>query len=874
MPTPVSNVQPGSTTYTHEFALRRPNGETWGLRLKDGALSVRDAAPQTQPPFEQIKQYSFHLGRGWENVIGNHMGVYDTKDAWTLTPSKLHPAPLMQWGRGIRYQDMNWLQTGVQTEYTDIVWKKIGTGGDPYLSISFSATGFTATHLQFFIRRKGNPGTLTVEVTEDSSGDPKGTVRQTVTVTTSNVTDTAMVLYDGEPTGYALVASTTYHVKIRSSDTSAQNCWEIGCNPNQAGKRSTDNSTYTSTTYSPYFRITDADIAGKIIPFMYDGGMYAVDVLDSGGNSSLWINGGRGKATSASATTLVDSALNMTADRYINAYIHILRGTGAGQTRKITDNDGTSFTVSTWTVTPDNTSEYVIYGTPWFHLVGATGISGFTSAAVGATGLGAVKSSPATANNIVYFPQGDSVGIRRMRWNPSTKVHDFATETASGYQGCAYFLESGYDAADGPQLWRANNATATGSGGAQTVSRANATIWGTALSFRMPNTSATKGIYVGDTSTLITGIKFHDGTLFVHKENGLFTVSNDRATERKYGAEDMPSMYNGATMASNVSFLYISFWTNLIQLAGGTISDTKLWLSNLPSGRVGHVSGIEAAFGWVFLAYDAGDSGTSSVMAWNNDYQAFHETLRGFEAGRRIRGVFWQPCEDTNPRLWANIGGELIYQVFPQSPRPLADSTIPYQPEFVVETSTIDLLNSNSKYFGTLSMVTNNLSASGRTVEVDYQTDNEVGSTTWLGANPIVRSPEDKSEIAAGNKRKLRLRFRGLASNLKLPPVIENYSMTLFERTAPPQYYTIQCVTAVNQKVRGTGADDHKPGDLLKALQEMNKRAEVLTLLSIDPELHNQPVTMYLAPNVTKTDYNLLGKWSGEITVYLFREAK
>lgn len=867
MPTPVSNVYPGSTTATHEVALRRPNGQIFGLQLRNGAKGVRQVLQQTQPPFENIKQYSFHLGRGWENFLNsNHMGYWDAKDAWSLTPSKLHPAPLMQWARGIANQDMHWLQTGVQTEYTKILWKKIGTSGDPYLSVSFVSTGVTATRLQFFIRRVGNPGTLTVEAVSDSSGNPTGTVRQTVTVTKSDITDTAVVLFEGAPSSYAFVAATTYHIKFYSSDTSKDNCWEIGCNPEANGKRSTDNSSYSVTTYAPYFRLALAGVT-PIYSFMYDGAMYAVN------GATIWINGGRGKATSATSTTLVDTALNMTADRYINAFIHILRGTGQGQTREIADNDATSFTVSTWDTTPDSTSEYIIFGTPWFHTVGATGINGFTSAAVGANGLTAVVSSPAVTNSIVYYPQGDSTGMRRMQWNASTKVHDFATETATGNQGTAYFLEIGYDPVDGPQVWRANNATATGSGGAMTVSRANATTWGVALAFRLPNSSGTKGIFVGGTTSRITGIKFHSNALFAHKENSFFTVQADKAIEMKYGAEDMPSIYNGMAMASNVAFLYISFWTNLMQMSGGTISDTKLWLNSLPSNRVGHVSAIEAAFGWTFLAYDAG-TGISSVLAWNNEYQAFHEILRAYKTNKRIKNVFWQPCEDTNPRLWTEVGGELVYQVFPRSPRPLADETIPYQPEFVVETSTIDLLNSNPKFFGTLSMVTKNLSASGHYVAVDYQTDNYVNTSTWLSSEPIVESPEDKSEIATGDKRKIRLRFRGLSYDLTDPPVIENFTMSLFERTEPPEYITLRCKTGSNQKIRVGGADDHKPSELLKALKDMNKTAEPLTILSIDPELHNQVVTMYLAPNVEKDSYNLLGQWSGDVTVYLFKEVK
>jgi hypothetical protein len=69
-----------------------------------------------------------------------------------------------------------------------------------------------------------------------------------------------------------------------------------------------------------------------------------------------------GTATSATATTLVNSAKTWTASQWINYQIRIVSGTGAGQIRTITANDATSVTVATWTTTPDATSVYSIEG--------------------------------------------------------------------------------------------------------------------------------------------------------------------------------------------------------------------------------------------------------------------------------------------------------------------------------------------------------------------------------------------------------------------------------------------------------------------------------------------------------------------------------
>lgn len=69
-----------------------------------------------------------------------------------------------------------------------------------------------------------------------------------------------------------------------------------------------------------------------------------------------------GTATSATATTLVNSAKSWTTNQWTNFQVRITSGTGIGQIRVISSNTGTTLTVPTWTVTPDSTSTYVIEG--------------------------------------------------------------------------------------------------------------------------------------------------------------------------------------------------------------------------------------------------------------------------------------------------------------------------------------------------------------------------------------------------------------------------------------------------------------------------------------------------------------------------------
>ncbi len=69
--------------------------------------------------------------------------------------------------------------------------------------------------------------------------------------------------------------------------------------------------------------------------------------------------------TSASGTSLVDSAKAWTADIHIGRWVIITNGLGVGQCRKINDNDATSLTVDAWQTNPDATSQYQIVDTAY-----------------------------------------------------------------------------------------------------------------------------------------------------------------------------------------------------------------------------------------------------------------------------------------------------------------------------------------------------------------------------------------------------------------------------------------------------------------------------------------------------------------------------
>lgn len=69
-----------------------------------------------------------------------------------------------------------------------------------------------------------------------------------------------------------------------------------------------------------------------------------------------------GFATSGTLRSITDTTKALETDRYRNYSIRIIKGTGAGQDRKIIGNKSNYFEVnSRWTIIPDNTSEYEVY---------------------------------------------------------------------------------------------------------------------------------------------------------------------------------------------------------------------------------------------------------------------------------------------------------------------------------------------------------------------------------------------------------------------------------------------------------------------------------------------------------------------------------
>jgi hypothetical protein len=859
----ISGVEPGSDDYTHEVVLNF-RGRRIGLKLLNGVQSVRIIPPGRQPPPMKLEQNSFHLGRGAEVWTPNASNFYDSSNAWTSTPNKLHPALLMQWATGFRDAEMNMPASGDTHKWLPLY---PGSGSDAnrrYQDVSFTASATSNRERCFLIiRKKGTPGTLTLEWCTNSGGNPN-TVSKTVTKTSSDVSDITSIYMDFKPSSVLAVTSgTVYHIKVYgAADDTSNNCWEVLCDSAVAGLKSADNSSWTATTYSPYYRITDADVAQRIFPFAFDGAWYAVTSRTDRGNSRLFIMGTRGRATSASTNLLADTGAGQyggtwTSNMWTGYKVRILRGTGQGQVRAVLGNNtDTLQTTTDFDVTPDATSEYVVYGGPsWKEITGH--------------GLGWVSGRPAYANGTVYFPQNDTVDIRIMQLNyANANDHGFDAEDTNHNR--AWFLCPSYESTLGPVMIRANQvATSSGNpdGKAVSIGRAPTSPSGTPVAFGTDLAFQT-AILTGDNTYRITGVYDHQNQVYVTKEDVLFNITGQIPVAIKYGADASPNPMNGAAACTGMDGqFYLAANHDVVFISGSNSYPTNLPF-NLPSSRSGHVRDMCSQLGWLFAAVDAGDSGYSSVMRMTLQDRSWHEQIRGFAVGRRIRSVSWVSLVDARPQLVFECQGELLFQEMPlYGVRPIQDSGCAYQHEAVVELATIDLLSTDPKYFSFFALDSKKLANAntaavyGREVAIDYQLNDNIAGTTWINAGSFGISPQDKVQLHKGSQMKIRPRLRIENNQASNPPIVENLSLSLFSKT--------RTFNSFMMDINAVGDDELSGEELYDALMEILFTADVVTVESIFDFMHNKQMIISVAPNVNIASQDPERGFDGQMQLYM-----
>jgi hypothetical protein len=768
------------------FDIRLSSGREsrpYGLVLERGSLQVSAVAQDDSVYVRNVgkkvgdfdEQRSWKGGRGHEKFNDNAEGFWDSLNAWTMTKGHVHNGILWRFAKGLRKATSNFSDS---KSWRSLVGNQLG------ISVSFTPdeTGdYDKAYLWVRWRGPHHPrgkttsaNTLTVKLCSDSSGSP-GTVLKTVTNGVADVGgDTVSRLLLANWTGTeALTAGATYHITVSGgSNSNDASHWEVAVDASgTSSKISSDQSTWTtpSSPFSLLYRITDAGVARRFLPFLFDSHYYVVDVKDDGATASqLYINGDRGQATGGTTTTLVDSAFGCRSAAWAD---NVLAGSkirykraGVWHYATIASHTGGTYTFASATAAaPVSGDSYYIYSTPWF-------------TELTTTGLGVVTGEPAVLNRIVFFPQG-STAIREMTTDFTVATnHKYRSETTN----VAQFVVASNEKTDGAILWAVNNINVV-------AAYARAPTWGTDLGFVSPTVC-------GDTSYLITGLNEKDG-LQVFKENGPGVVSGNTYTQTKSGQEDTPDVANGAASVVVDKFIYYSWQHSVVRVYGSSFDDIGQDYSSfgLPDGREGNIAYLDAYITTVLAAVDAGPAGVSSVLMW--DGLAWHELLRGYQAGQRIRMVKVQPCPEARNIIWTGVGSDLVYQEMPLQKRdPLLDSGALYQHESVVESSIIDMGAASDlpKFIKALTATVKNLNAEGMEVYLDYQIDSDCHTSSWVPASVFTQSPESTAYLGLSNIRRFAYRLRLCTDDATVPVDVEGIVPTGYARTPLKMMWTMR----------------------------------------------------------------------------------
>ncbi|TXH15995.1 MAG: hypothetical protein E6R03_06315 [Hyphomicrobiaceae bacterium] len=740
-----------------------------GATAADDSVYIRNVGKR---PGDFDEQRGWKGGRGVEKFNDNDEGFWDSLNAWTLTKGHVHNGILQEFGKGLRT---------AQDNLSDSKSWKAMYSGTRSISVSFTAdTTADYDKAYMWVRWAGSSvatNALTFKLHSDSSGSP-GTVLQTVTKAVTDVDgDAPSVFMEFDWSGTQnLVSGTTYHITLTGATSSTKDThWEVAADADgTSSKISSDASTYTSpaVSFSALYRITDADTARRFFPFFLDNHLYVVDQKDDGTTASqLYINGDKGQATGGSTTTLIDTNFGCRTSAWSDNVL-------AGATLKFKKNNrwyyatiashtGSTYTFSSATaVAPASGNPYHIYSTKYW-----TEITGH--------GLGVVTGEPATLGENVYFPQGDSTAIRCMANDfTASQAHKFRAE--AGTNPYATFLKTSYDKSDGAIVWRANNDSVS-------VSYAKYVAYATNLTFNM-------AITCGDKAYPITGVNEQPGQLYVYKENGVGAVAGGQFVNLQSGNEDTPDESNGSASLVVEKFMFYSWLHSVVRVYGSSFDDIgqDYRSQGLPDGREGEAAFMDAYIILPLFAVDAG-SGISSVLAF--DGIGWHEVIRGYGAGKRIRMVKVQPNPNARNRIWFEIGGELMFIDMPlKKSSPLLDSGMKYQHEAVIESAIIDMgaASDMPKFIKSLSVTVKNLSAEGRSVRIDYQTDKDCHTTTWTNATDLFESPESTAKLNINNIRRFVYRMILTTNSATLPIDIEGVVPNGYARTPLKQVFSLR----------------------------------------------------------------------------------
>jgi hypothetical protein len=803
---------------------QRANSPKTSLKITSGNEGYGDF----ELPFSSIVQSDFSGGRGARDFEKDTTRYADGYRCDTNRANELRCGPLATQGSGF---GTPFNQTCTATHTDDLLLNDSPLNGRVVTATKFVlASGMTARsiYVSFGINSPVQTITATVIIYSHHAGN---NAPDAVLATSSlqigadyngSVYSRAIEAYRF-PTNVVLT-NTTYWLSIELFfgvfSPVDYNCdFYYGTNANSIIKTDTGSSGSWATPYTAGtgydtfpFEINPSGGSGRTILFDYRGRKMGVTQSDDYSAPCLYIQGYHGMATSNSSdkTKLNTTLHGIATDALAGKYARIESGPGSAEEtpwRKIVSNiDSSSHCIITvapaWNVTHTTDTEFVIQGcTNWQAITSTSGSGTLLEIKGMATYLDTPVTDVLVVDDIIYFAQGEVTGkyIARTRFNAGV----WADMAADGTNQ-ATFLELVQDDKGVKKIWRALRE-------ASTVSEAPKVAWGTSMTF-------TAALVCGDTSSQITGLlaaKIGGPMLpVVFKETEFGAVSGsgaDKIYDTYYQFPEARDDFNGRSAVQPDLYLWFSLMDGIERYYDQRLDDIGPNRDEgLPMTRKGRVAAMVKYFSQMYIAYDAGWYGYSSIL--RNNGVGWCEVYRG-TYGRRIRALNIDvlPDLDNADRLWFSEEEDIYYVPIGLDPDKVNGYT--YFTGSQLETAWIyGPYRDVTKYWDTLAVFSQNLTSTV-TVTVDYKTDN---ATTWTALpTTYTASPVQENNIATlrnvtGKRIKFRLTLATPTNTLS--PIVTALRVNAVIRVKPKAIWNVTCtvtdskeIDRQNQTVNGAG---------------------------------------------------------------------
>jgi hypothetical protein len=759
-------VSPSESRPTHDVSFENlATGEKVGLAIKGKGAPINPTAMQRNPmrrvalktssgeleysdydePWFPNAQSTWYGGRGSEIFEDDKSKFYDNHHTNT-TLDHVMLGPLERVTKGLRSQDFY-----LPTESFE--WISILNDSTKYIADSFVASDtYDAEYLEFYVRKYKDPvEDLTIKIIEDSSG-PLGSELFSDTISPSDLEDSGSTKYRIALSTVPLTSSSTYWVLFYSPSGKSDECWEIGCELTSGAKKSTDGSTWADATKSLFFRVMDSGDDNSIIFFDLRYAKYCLKNPLTGA-PEVYINGDRGAAdaNTGNLDTLVDATKSWTTDEFVGAIVMVISGTGVAEDkrfRKITANDGTTLTVDRdWLIEHDTTTEYVIIGADTWREVTGHGIT-------------APVTNIFTANEVVYFCQGQSVNVRKGTF--TSGAHAWKNDGTNKYDAL-YIV---YDPIDDVMVLGVKN------GVTPEVFKASPVSWGANHSFSSIYTFKDNYGHVNNI------IGYGSPELpYIIREGHVFYYSDSKMAKLQLDELSSVMEYNNgrAACTSNV-YLVFSIGASIQQYYSSELVDIGYNRGvGLPSNRRGLPNLIMSYPGKIFAANDASPDGYSSIMVKSGN--GWSELYRANYIGEKIDSMIFCPSFGTTPdKMFVALGSDVIWLYFPSSAEsPDNDSNMRYINEGYVESPWMYLKQYDmEKLWHSISLFSENLTDDGINVRFEYKLDSDDDWSRVI--SEFEDSPTQKEviseEYVAVNGRRFKYRAYISTNDLSITPKI------------------------------------------------------------------------------------------------------